>query len=765
MTTIYTSSSARKRFFNFDLLLSNLSLSIRSRYGFNSLMALTRVGGVVLIFIRFLIIAKDTRPLSLVFLLFGFLYSVSVAFFSNKLMNRFDAVSYHLLIIVVDTLLVGVYIYITGYATTDLYLFYFLPLATAAHLLERKWLLVIGPAVVLTYLVVLVVEPFQLFDGNIFLAWVGKSIFLLVGTLVLRAQRGLPGPKESGIVAPAKARERLEKMLNEVKETLPYTTASIQLIYRDRLQIVACQGYSNFKDIYQIEYPVDNPRFPNYGVIKDLQPKIEDPRNFDSFKDKHYYADHIKSWLGVPLISPSTGECFGMVSIDSSELNAYDQFDMIQAGWFAKKISSFLSEVALGPAALTMATNRENLLGSLKSLAELLPGKTSKWDDDVQAAIDLIHIGQQIFRTEDCSIFFLRHKFNDGAEEPVLHLIGSTAVPQHFFQKHEMKVSGQKGDGLTGLAVHRNRTLNYGAAKVEKSPYRANFTYHLGFLFSKTSRQVMIAPLRDSRGNAVGAIKIENRMGISSLKEFFPVEKNLFEIYASIVSLILETIRQRGYINRLDGGIHGIRGVVHHAAITPIQEMMDELRESQGSVNMVNKLQEIQHTLEYVKMSIHGVLADSVDNVYLEKEGLIHAVHHYLKSLRSIPFLQEVCDCIKINAQNAREDEMPFQIQEIFFNVAKEGILNIVRHSKIEHKRDGAAEISLARVDGSFVLTVEDNGVGFLETEDVAKQRRSFGLNDIKKQMDLKKFYSQVASVDIKSTPGRGTMIQARWAP
>lgn len=765
MTTVYTSTRVRKRVVDLELLLSNLRLSIRSRYGFNSLMAFTRVGGVALIFLRFLFITKDTRPLSLAFLLFGFLYSASVALFSKKIMNRFDAVSYHLLIIVVDTLLVGCYIYIAGYATTDLYLFYFLPLATAAHLLERRWLLVIGPAVIFTYLLVLFVEPYQLFDGNVFLAWVGKSVFLLMGTLVLRAQRGLPGPKESGVVAPAKARERLEKMLSEVKAALPYATASIQLIYRDRLQIVACQGYVNPKDIYQIEFPVDNPRFPNYGVIKELQAKIEDPSKFDSFMDKHYYANHIKSWLGVPLISPSTGECFGMVSIDSSEWNAYDKLDMLQAGWFAKKISNFLSEVALGPAALTMSTNRENLLGSLKSLAELLPGKTSKWDDDVQAANDLIHIGQQIFRTEDCSLFFLRHTFHNGAEEPVLHLVGSTAVPQHFFQKHEMKVSGQKGDGLTGLAVFRNRTLNYGAAKVEKSPYRANFTYHLGFLFSKTSRQVMITPLRDSKGNAVGAIKIENRMGTSSLKEFFPVEKNLFEIYASIVSLILETIRQRGYINRLDGGIHGIRGVVHHAAITPIQEMMDQLMGCQGEENMVNRLREIQHTLEYVKMSIHGVLADSVDNVYLEKEGLIHAIHHYLKSLRSIPFLQDVCDCIKINAQNAREDEMPFQIQEIFFNVAKEGILNIVRHSKIEHKKGGEAEISLARVDGSFVLTVEDNGVGFLETEDIARQRRSFGLNDIKKQMELKKFYSQVASVDIKSTPGQGTMIQARWAP
>jgi len=762
---VNASKSDRKRSIDLDLWITNFNLSIRSRWGFNALLAWARVGGILLIWLRFLVITADFNRLVLAFLLIGTLYSVSIALYSKRLLKRYDATTYHAILVCVDTIMVGCYIFMTDHFATDLFLFYFIPLATAAHFLRRKWLLLIGPAVVISYLGVLSLETYGVYVSDILIPWMGKSVFLLIGTVILRAQRGLPGPNESRVVAPSKARERLEKMLEELRPTLPYDTASIQLVYRDRLQIIACQGFDNAEEIYQIEFPTDDDRFPNKEVIQTQAVKIVEAKDFDSFNDEHYFADHIKSWMGIPLISPATGECFGMLSLDSSEPNLYTDLDKRQAGWFAKKVSSFLVETALGPAALTLANNRENLLGLLKSWADLLPGKTSKWDDDVQASQDLIQIGQKIFRTEDCSIFFLRHNYEDGSEKPVLHLIASTAVPQHFYQKREMKVTGQKGDGLTGLAVYRNRTLNYGAAKVERSPYRANFNYHLKFFFSKESRQVMIAPLRDSRGNAVGAIKIENRMGTSSKREFFPVEKNLFEIYASMVSLILETIRQRGYINRLEGGIHGVRGVVHHAAVTPLREMLMQLDNDPSGPAMTSTLQEIEHTLEYVKMSIHGVLADSIDNIYLEKEGLIHAVHHYLKSLRSIPFLQSACDCIKIHAQNAREDEMPFQIQEIFFNVAKEGILNIVRHSKIEKKPDGEAQIALTRVDGAFVLTVKDNGVGFVETEESARQRRSFGLNDIKRQMELKKFHSQVASVDIESSPGQGTVIQARWAP
>ena len=766
MNNMNTSNNTRKRSLNLGLFLSGLTLSIRSRQGFNALMAWSRFIGVMIVCIRFFISSKEITPSTEITILsIGLLGSFVIALYSNKIIQRYDRPAFHTLVIFADTLMICYFIFITGYAATEIYLFFFLPLVTASHFVERKKLFFIGNIVVFLYLADLFLMSRGIPLSEVIVPWFGKATFLMIGTLVFRAQRSLPNTNELWVVAPAKAREKLENLLSDIQSTVPFDTASIQLRYKDRLLIVACAGFPNPEDIYQIEFPADDPRYPNEHVINNKKTLITSSEKFESFKDDHYYAKHVNSWMGVPLISSATNECFGMISFDSSTLDAYNEIDALQANMFSKKISSFLVEVALGPAALTQATNRENLLGLLKSWADLLPSKTSKWDDDVQAAHELIDIGQKIFRTEDCSIFFLRHKFEDSLEEPVLHLIASTAVPQNCFQRHEMKVTGQQGDGLTGLAVHRNRTLNYGANKIQKSPYRANFTYHLNFLFSKSSRQVMISPLRDSKGNAIGAIKIENRMGTSSEKEFFPVEKNLFEIYASTVSLILETIRQRNYIKRLDEGAHGLRGVVHHAAIVPILELQQELKNLPNGDEINGNLNEIKHTLEYVKMSIHGILSDSEENLYLEKEGLIHAVHHYLNSLHAIPFFKDACDRIQINAHSIRDDDIPYQIQEIFFNVAKEGLLNIARHSKIEKKDDGFGELSLSEVDGTFVLSIRDNGVGFLETEDSSKQRRSFGLNDIKKQMEFKKYHSKIAIVDVFSYPQQGTLIQAKWAP
>jgi len=759
----------RKARLNPELFLSGLSLSIRSRWGFNLLLAIFRLLGVLIIFVRFYLNETlEISSLKTIFLAIGMTYALATLALSKRFIESYDHPVFHILLISIDSLMIGLYIFISNYTATDIYLFFFLPLIAASHFIERKKLLLIGNIIVFFYLFILL---FMFEAGNgkdiikdIVAPWFGKATFLMLGTLVFRAQRSLPSKNELWVVSPVKTREKLEELVGEIKGIIPYDTASVQLLYRDRLMIVACCGFPNPEDLYQIEFPSNDTHYPNEEVIRKKKAKVTSAEKYPSFSDANYYASHIKNWMGVPLISTATDECLGMISFDSCSEVPYTWIEILQARLFAKQISSFLVEAALAPAALTLATNRENLLGSLKSWAALLPSKTSKWDDDMQAANELAEIGQKIFRTEDCSVFFLRHKLENGIEEPVLHLVASTAVPRHCFQKREIKVTGQQGDGLTGLVVHRNKTLNYGAAQIRRSPYRANFTYHLDFLFSKTSRQVMISPLRDSKGNAVGAIKIENRLGTSSEGEFFPVEKNLFEIYASTVCMILETIRQRNHIKRLDEDVHSLRGVVHHAAIVPIQGLQTRLNDFPDGSNVKSNLNEIKHTLEYVKMAIHGILSDSEENLYLEKEGLIRAVRNYLKSLQAIPFFKDACDRIEIKTHSIRDDEIPYQVREIFFNVAKEGILNIVRHSRIEKREDGKGEICLSEADGVFIFSVRDNGIGFQGTEGDA-DKFSFGLKDIRKQMEYKKYHSKIAAVDVFSHPEQGTLIQAKWAP
>jgi two-component sensor histidine kinase len=770
---------AYARRFNAGLFVSWLSVSARSRAGFKTSLALMRLVGVLTVWLRFFVNSDHVyyrAELSL--LIFGSIYSLGILIFSKKFIKQFDYPSYHTVLALTDALLIGCYIFVTNHTATEIYLFFFLPLITASHFLKRKNFLWVGNAVVFFYLFILLfmfsMENGYTTDGlfkDVVAPWIGKATFLMIGSLVLRAQRGLPGSNAKLVVSPAKAREELELMLDEIKAVIPYETASIQMTYRDRLMVVACRGFPNHREIYQLEFPINDPRFPNQRVIESKKVQVIPAGEYPSFADENYNSRHVETWMGIPLISPATDECFGMISLDSSIANSYNIQDCHHAKWFAHKVSNFLTESALAPAALTQATNRENLLGLLKSWADVLPDKTEKWDDDAHAARELVQMGQKIFHVEDCSIFFQRRKFYNrskhdrNAEEPVLCLIASTSIPQEQYRKHDEKVTGLPGDGLAGFGVHRNSILNFGAKKIRRTPYHLKYAGHFKFLFSKISRQLMISPLHDSRGKAVGAIKIENRMGTSSETEFFPVERDLFEVYSNMVSLILETIRQRNYIERLDQDIHGMRGVVHHAAIAPLLKIQQKIEDISAYDDVKNNISEIIEVLEYVKMVVHRVLTGSVENLYLEKEGLIHAIYHEQKKLQALPDFTTAAARIVINAEDGIEEQIPYAIKEVFFNVARESMLNIVRHSKIEQKEAGRGEISLSKMDGVFVLSIMDNGVGFEESTLTENPMRSFGIHSLKEQMKYKKFHSTVAEVDINSQLEAGTQVQVKWSP
>ncbi len=756
----------RSRRFNPWLWLAGTALTFRSRQGFNFLLAVFRFLAVVIIFLRLYSGLYAGIPGIIPWLIFAtfLVYSVCLLVFSRQLTKFLDNRRFHVVLILLDTAGTAYFVSQSGQVNTELYILFLLPLVTAAHFLSRIYAMGMTLSIAGIYLLVLVTMAPENPLRNLFLPWLGRTFFLLGSTWVYRVQRSLPRANETKIISPADARKRLEEHLQDLRRVVPYDSVSVQLLYRDRLQIVACSGFPNPEEIYQIEFPIDDERYPNRLVLQSQRTVIAAAADYPSFQEQRYYAGHIVSWMGIPLISPSTGECFGMISIDSSQPRAYTVQDKKRAVMFARRISTFLIEAALGPAALTQATKQANLNALLKLWAEVLPSKTSIWDDDLQASQDLVLIGQKIFRTEDCSIFFVRHKYDGGVKDTVLHMIASSTIPAMLFNHHETFVNGQHGGGLTALAVHRNRTLNYGAAQIARSPYRTRFTEHLNYLFSKRSRQVLISPIRDSRGGAVGAIKIENRLDGSSDHPFYPVEEHSFEIFAAMVSLILETIRQRNYINRHDESVHGLRGIIHHAAIEPMNKVLNDLIYRPGQAQVGGTLREIQHTLDYVKMVIHGILSDSEDSLYLEKDGLIHALHRYLDSLRDIPHLKNTCDRIQIDTEAARDD-LPFQIREVFFNIAREGILNIVRHSGIGEREDGFGSIDFSKKDGVYHLVIWDNGVGFSKEDWARERRRSFGLNDMMRQIEPIKGFSAMATLDIDSQPGSGTAIRVQWSP
>lgn len=799
MTTIIKKTNTYTRKLNPSLFFSWLLLSIRSRAGFKAFLSWFRLTAILSTWVRYFIIEEHPyKNAEIVLMAIGLIYALGILYFSKQIISKYDTPKYHIALIIIDTLLIGLYIFFTTNTLTELYLFLFLPMLTASHFLSRKNFFWYGSGIALFYLFILIAIVVRGSDisksmftslliffesiwlgkitisdllKEVFTPWIGKAFFLVFGAIALRAQRNLPKSEDrKWVSSPADARKKLESMLDEIKLTIPYDTASIQLKYRERLMIVACRGFPNYRDIYQIEFPVNDARFPNHLILETKEVQIVSAHDYRSFADKNFYAENIKTWMGIPLISPENDECFGIISLDSYSENGFKKRDYTHAKWFAKKMSSFLVESALGPAALTQATNRSNLFRLLKDWANILPHKTAFWDDDTYASHELAKMGQKIFRVEDCSIFFQRHKHGKyirrdrNLVEPVLHMIASTSVPSEYFKNHDEKVTGLPGDGLAGFVVHRNKLLNYDSKRLRSTPYKSKYTGRFKFLFSRKSRQLMIAPLRDSQGNAIGAIKIENRVGTSSESEFFTVEKDLFELYSEMVSMLLETIRQRNYIKRIEEDIHGMRGIIHHGAIQPLQNLQRKIQDDLKSSSLDEDINEIIHVLEYVKMVVHRVLSESGEILHLEKEGLIHAIHHDLKSLQAVHDFSEATKRIEIEADPEIEHQIPYDIQEVFLNVAREGLLNIARHSRIEAKEDGYGKVSLHRNEDTFSISVEDNGIGFDVEHVTANQRQSYGLTHLREIMKYKKINNNKAEVIINSQKGSGTVIQAIWS-
>lgn len=751
----------------FQLWLSAVLLEWRSRHGFMTLVSLFRAIAIIAILLRFLIAKPvEVGPLAwgilVAYLAISILSILVVLFLPHY--GKIKHVAVYLTTILIDLAAVCYFLYLSGDVNSDMYLLLLLPLVVTAHYLARYQGLIMSLFIAASYLLTLglIPEPNVGNTAHILLTWGIRSAFLLSATWIYRVQGNFPRIHETRIVSPSRARAKLEDMLREFKLSVPYDSISVQLLYRRRLQIIACDGFKNPKEIYQIEFPVEDKRYPNRLVIGGQRPVTVNPEEYPSFSEAQYFARHVKTWLGVPLISPATGECFGMISIDSSRPNAYNRRDLLRASWLAKRVSSFLIEASLGPAAMSMITRRENTLNLLKVWSDLIPTNTSEWEDDQQASREIVSIGKKIFNVEDCSVYFLRHKIDSrGRQERVLHLIASSTIPEHTFRSYESKVTGREGDGLTGLAVHRLNTLNYGASQIQRSPYRGTYVGHLDYLFSRRSRQILVVPLLDSKGNPTGAIKLENRLGWGSDSPFSLVEQNMFEVFAAMVSLMLENIRQRNFINRISQSVHNLRAILHPAAIQPIDEILAGQETPGDGIYGVNgrALREVHSTINYTKIVLDGILAESADHLILENQGLIPAVHHYMSTLKSMPQFSESCERISLDTHNHLRDDLPFQMRVAFYNIAREAVLNMVRHANLDKRPGGYGSLTFSQTGADFHMTIQDNGTGIPPE----KQRNSphhFGLRDMEFQFETIRHLSKNNSgMKIESQPDQGTRI------
>lgn len=138
--------------------------------------------------------------------------------------------------------------------------------------------------------------------------------------------------------------EAVDQILAQLHQVVPYDSASVQILNGDELQIIGGRGWENSKDVIGISFRIPGNN-PNSVVIETGKPYHlpETWKVYDTFKSPPH--DHIRSWLGVPLIVQE--KIIGLLAIDSSEANHFTQESINIATEFASQVAVVLENARL----------------------------------------------------------------------------------------------------------------------------------------------------------------------------------------------------------------------------------------------------------------------------------------------------------------------------------------------------------------------------------------------------------------------------------
>ena len=146
--------------------------------------------------------------------------------------------------------------------------------------------------------------------------------------------------------------QTIARTLDHLKQVVPYDSASVQMLDGENLVIVGGRGWANPQDVIGIRFPIHGDN-PNRVVIETekLYYLPEANKVYDEFKRPPH--DHIRSWLGVPLIAQ--GRVIGLLAIDSSKPNDFDEAMKDIASQFAAQVAVTLENARLHREAQTLA--------------------------------------------------------------------------------------------------------------------------------------------------------------------------------------------------------------------------------------------------------------------------------------------------------------------------------------------------------------------------------------------------------------------------
>lgn len=112
-------------------------------------------------------------------------------------------------------------------------------------------------------------------------------------------------------------------ILGELRQVVPYDSASVQQLEGTRLRIIGGHGFPNLEEILGLSFDLTKDDNPNRGVIATRRSLIlEDAsERYPAFRERVHIPAGIRGWMGVPLLFGD--RVLGMLSVDSRQPGFY----------------------------------------------------------------------------------------------------------------------------------------------------------------------------------------------------------------------------------------------------------------------------------------------------------------------------------------------------------------------------------------------------------------------------------------------------------
>jgi signal transduction histidine kinase/ligand-binding sensor domain-containing protein len=238
---------------------------------------------------------------------------------------------------------------------------------------------------------------------------------------------------------------------------------------------------------------------------------------------------------------------------------------------------------------------------------------------------------------------------------------------------------------------------------------------------------------------ALAALSVAGLIGLVYHRRVSQLRKEKTQQEAFSRSLIESQERERGRIAaELHDGLSQSLVIIKNRAVLSLTARDDE-------ENAFEQLQEISAAASEAMLEAKDIIYD-LRPIQLDRFGLSKAASSMLKKVGETHGIDFVTNIEAVDGLLTKEAESSL------FRILQESVNNVVRHSQADR-----VEVSLKHQARSIVLTVADNGQGFIAgvTDQSENHRGGFGLVGMAERARLLH-----GDAEIQSSPGNGTVVK-----